>query len=64
MKILQVLLFDFTSRIDFCVSFNIDQFKWTFTHIIQVFIKILCKFSKCECHMLFSSFQLNLDIIT
>jgi hypothetical protein len=26
--------------------------------------KFLCKFFKCEYHMLFSSFQLNLDIIT
>ena len=33
MKILQVLLFDLTSRIDFCMGFNIDQFEWTFTHI-------------------------------
>jgi hypothetical protein len=43
------------------VNFNIVQFELVFMHIKQVLMKI---FFECECHMLISSFLLNLDIIT
>jgi hypothetical protein len=39
MKVLQPLLFDFIYGIFICVSFNVGQFEWAFTHIIQVFRK-------------------------
>jgi hypothetical protein len=31
--------------------------------LVQMFMEVFCKFSKSECHMLFSSFQVNLETL-
>ena len=48
----------------FFVNFNIGQSELVFIHIMQIFMDFFCKFSKFECHMLFSLFQVNLNNIT
>jgi hypothetical protein len=45
------------------VNFNIGELKFIFMHIVQIFIEVFYKFAKYECHMLFSSFEVNLNNI-
>jgi hypothetical protein len=40
MRILQLLLFNFTERIYFCVNFYIGQFELVFMHKVQIFMEV------------------------